>query len=526
LSSDARIKRLAFYKNLITINTMKKRLLNLMLAMFVSVAAFAQGYNVTVCVNITGPQPNAPIVATLTYYSNGVANTVSQTAANVTLPYTLCFPAYLQTPDSGFFAYAAGSISLSSCSPAQTYNYSQMISGNTTITVNAQNCNSGGGNPTCGVGAQAYTDSLNTNIAYFMAFPNGVAPYTYSWLFSDGSTSALQNPTVTFTNGGLNWGNVTVTDANGCVSSFSTSVQTAPPAPSCYSSIGYQANYTNGNAGEVFFNGYIGNSSPSNATYAWDFGDGSTSTQANPQHTYAASGYYYACLTTAYNGCTYTSCTSIYVDLAWWNVGNPFQGPCSAGFMIMSSPANGAGLINIVNTSQGNNLNYTWNFGNGFISNNPTPFTTIVNSGVYAICLTISDSTGACNSTFCDTITVDSLGNVTRAALSGNIGIVVSGAPQPNPTLTSLASVKNIANIAISPNPSTGLVVLNTESLNGLTTVEVIDLSGKQVFSKSFVAVKGLKNTTLDLQNIANGNYLIRVISESNVQTGKLIITE
>jgi hypothetical protein len=116
------------------------------------------------------------------------------------------------------------------------------------------------------------------------------------------------------------------------------------------------------------------------------------------------------------------------------------------------------------------------------------------------------------------------LGNVTRAALSGNIGIVVSGAPQPNPTLTSLASVENIANIAISPNPSTGLVVLNTESLNGLTTVEVIDLSGKQVFSKNFVAVKGLKNTTLDLQNIANGNYLIRVISESNVQTGKLIM--
>ena len=256
----------------------------------------------------------------------------------------------------------------------------------------------------------------------------------------------------------------------------------------------------------------------------WLFDDGSTSTQANPQHTYAATGYYYVCLTTAFNGCTYTSCTSIYVDLAWWNVGNPFQGPCSAGFMIMSSPANGAGLISIVNTSQGNNLNYTWNFGNGFISNNPTPFTTIVNSGVYAICLTISDSTGACNSTFCDTITVDSLGNVTRAALSGNIGIIVSGAPQPNPTLTSLASVENIANIAISPNPSTGLVVLNTESLNGLTTVEVIDLSGKQVFSKNFVAVKGLKNTTLDLQNIANGNYLIRVISESNVQTGKLIM--
>ena len=524
MAFDARIKRLAKYKNLITINTMKKRLLNLMMAMFVSVVAFAQGYNVTVCVNITGPQPNAPIVATLTYYANGVANTVSQTVSNVTLPYTLCFPAYTQAPDSGISAFAGGTISLSTCAPAITYNYSQVIVGSTTITVNAQNCNSGGGNPTCGVGAQAYTDSLNTNIAYFMAFPNGVAPYTYSWVFSDGSTSALQNPSVTFTNGGLNWGNVTVTDANGCVSSFTTSVQTAPPAPSCYSSIAYQANYNSGNAGEVFFNGYIGNTNPAFASYSWNFGDGSSSNQANPQHTYAATGYYYVCLTTAFNGCTYTSCTSLYVDLAWWNVGNPFQGPCSAGFMIMSSPANGAGLISIVNTSQGNNLNYTWNFGNGFISNNTTPFTTIVNSGVYPICLTVSDSTGTCNSTFCDTITVDSLGNVTRAALSGNVAIVVSGAPQPNATLTGINAVQSSSLLMVTPNPSNGLVSLNLENLNGATSIQVIDLSGKQVFNKNIIAGKGLKNAVLDLQNIANGNYIIKVISDAKVQTGKVII--
>jgi PKD repeat protein len=504
---------------------MKKRLLNLMIALFVSAAAFAQGYNVEVCVNISGPQPNAPIVATLTYYSNGVAMNVSQTVANVTLPYTLCFPAYLQSPDSGFFAYASGSISLSSCSPAISYNYSQMISGNTTITVNAQNCNSGGGvNTTCGLYAEAYPDSANPGMVYFYSSPTGTAPFTYSWIFSDGSTSTQANPVVTFSNTGLNWGNVTVTDANGCVSSYTTSIQTAPPAPSCFSSISYQANYANGNAGEVFFNGYVANGTPMGATYSWDFGDGSNGTGANPQHTYTASGYYYVCLTTAYNGCTYSSCSSVYVDLAWWNVGNPFQGPCTAGFMIMSSPANGAGLISIVNTSQGNNLNYSWNFGNGFVSNNSTPFTTIVNSGVYPICLTISDSTGACNSTFCDTITVDSLGNVTRAALTGNIAIVVSGAPQPNPTITSIESAETSALVAISPNPSNGLVTLNTEALTGLTTVEVIDLSGKQVFSKNFVAGKGLKNTILDLQNIADGHYLIRVVSNSNVQTGKVII--
>lgn len=503
---------------------MKKRLLNLMIALFASVTAFAQGYNVEVCVNLTGPQPNAPIVVTLSYYSNGVANTLTQTVANVVLPYTVCFPAYIQNPDSGFFAMAAGSISLSSCSPAQSYNYSQMISGNTTITVNAQNCNSGGSNTTCGVGAQAYADSLNANLVYFMSFPTGTAPYTYSWVFSDGSTSTLQNPSVTFANGGVNWGNVTVTDANGCVSSYSVSVQnTPPPPPACFSSISYQANYSSGNAGEVFFNGYIANSTPMLGTYSWDFGDGSTSTQANPQHTYTSSGYYYVCLTTNYNGCTYTSCTSIYVDLTWWNVGNPFQGPCTAGFMIMSSTANGAGLISIVNTSQGNNLSYTWNFGNGFISNNSTPFTTIVNSGIYPICLTISDSTGTCNSIFCDTITVDSLGNVTRAVLPGNIGIFVSGAPQPS-TVTGIENMETNVKFGVSPNPSNGLVTLNTENFIGLTSISVIDLSGKEVYSKSIFAGKGLKNATLDLQHLANGNYMIKVISDSEIKTGKMII--
>jgi PKD repeat protein len=34
-----------------------------------------------------------------------------------------------------------------------------------------------------------------------------------------------------------------------------------------------------------------------NATYAWDFGDGNTSTTQNPQHTYSALGNYTACLT-------------------------------------------------------------------------------------------------------------------------------------------------------------------------------------------------------------------------------------
>jgi PKD repeat protein len=47
-------------------------------------------------------------------------------------------------------------------------------------------------------------------------------------------------------------------------------------------------------------------------TYAWDFGDGNTSTAANPSHTYAAEGVYNVCLiTTSYCGTSDTICQSV-----------------------------------------------------------------------------------------------------------------------------------------------------------------------------------------------------------------------
>ena len=51
--------------------------------------------------------------------------------------------------------------------------------------------------------------------------------------------------------------------------------------------------------------------------YNWDFGDESTSTEANPQHTYAGNGPYLLCLTATWGDsliCTATYCDSVSVD--------------------------------------------------------------------------------------------------------------------------------------------------------------------------------------------------------------------
>jgi hypothetical protein len=50
-------------------------------------------------------------------------------------------------------------------------------------------------------------------------------------------------------------------------------------------------------------------------TYAWDFGDGSTSNLANPSHTYAVDGIYNVCVTISnLNGFTCTYCHEIGID--------------------------------------------------------------------------------------------------------------------------------------------------------------------------------------------------------------------
>ncbi len=712
-----------------------KKLINLFFALLISANAFAQGFNVQVCVNITGPQPTGPIIANLTYYSNGIANTMIDTLANIQLPYNYCFPSYMQMPDSGLFAYANGFVQLSSCSPTQVYNYTQFVSANSTITVNAQNCqnfsnctttlapilgtniliatstgigpflyswdggitytsnnqtvmngiatycvnvmdsigcqssdcytnSSGGacqaginivgggpyiltaggngvapliylwstgattqsitasitgyyclnivdangcgdsacvyltvgnncnayitemidsvggvylmasadtfntgnvtytwstaentqsiyptqpgqycvylvytntscyastcynfspGNPVggCSVYTTATQDSLVNGLYNLFAYPTGTPPFTYNWMFSNGNVSASANPITYFSNNsGVNWAEVSIIDATGCSSSYSLVIPVTPPTGNCFSGFSTYGNYQFGNPGEVFF---LANGLPSGASYSWDFGDGTSSTTANPSHIYASTGFYTVCLTTTYNGCVFTTCSNEYVDLTWWN-NNPFQGNCTAGFMILTNLVNTNGLINIINTSQGSNLLYTWSFGNGFISNNPLPFTTINNPGVYEICVSILDTVNNCGDTYCDTITIDSLGNVYRDAMSGNMGILVSGTPQPNALLSVFASEKEMTDITIVPNPTHGIFSINADWISGAAIIEIIDITGKLLQTEFINTTKGQKAVAINLQDVANGSYLVRVVSSQRVQTVKLLV--
>jgi PKD repeat protein len=131
----------------------------------------------------------------------------------------------------------------------------------------------------------------------------------YEWDFGDGSTSSYPNPSHLYKSGGVFTATLTVTDDDGATAASSVTVTVnAPPVPVAtatpLSGVAPLA-VRFSSAGSTDSDGSI-------AKYAWAFGDGSTSTAANPSHTYSKLGSYTATLTLTDNkGATATTTVAI-----------------------------------------------------------------------------------------------------------------------------------------------------------------------------------------------------------------------
>ena len=119
---------------------------------------------------------------------------------------------------------------------------------------------------------------------------------SWSWDFGDSNTSTTQNPSHTYGSDGTYDVTLTVTDDDGLSSSTTKSltlidgilVDALPDASFTFTVDGLDATFTDTSTTEAGVN--ITN-------WAWDFGDGNTSTQQNPTHTYTSEGTYNVSLT-------------------------------------------------------------------------------------------------------------------------------------------------------------------------------------------------------------------------------------
>jgi len=132
------------------------------------------------------------------------------------------------------------------------------------------------------------------------------------------------------------------------------------------------------------------NTSTGGASYLWHFGDGNTSTQINPIHTYSASGTYVISLIVNSGVCSDTITDTITIPPIAVAAFSPIVNNCSL-------------TVHFTNTSSGSSI-FEWNFGDGNTDTVANPTHAYSNSGTYIV--TLITGTGACADTTTDSITV------------------------------------------------------------------------------------------------------------------------
>lgn len=439
--------------------------------------------------------------------------------------------------DGGFYVVwiqGGNNISLGSenSGPASRLNYELMNGGwaeyrytgqDLMIKANINNYNSAPSaafNATAGPGNIQFTDQSS-----------GPEVNGWLWDFGDGNISTQQNPIHTYSTSG-NY-TVCLTATNIC--STDSSCQTIVFCALTNADYSYSANDLSINFSDL--------SSGDTQAWSWDFGDGNTSTQQNPTHTYATTGTYTICLITT-DGCgnADTTCQSVTI------CSNP-----GAAFA-----PNATGLdVDFNDLSLGTVDNWSWDFGDGNTSTSQNPSYTYAAAGQYTVCLIVSNSCGIAD-TICAPILIcaplsagfnysanDAVvgftdnsggaaeswswdfgdGNTSTAqnpthdfVTAGNYDVclvVYNNCNESDTTCQTITVTTNGLNeqetlqLAVWPNPTeTSLTVSVTKPMQN-ATITITDLSGRIVWTSN-----SFNGTTfkLDISELTSGFYQLQVL--------------
>jgi PKD repeat protein len=155
-----------------------------------------------------------------------------------------------------------------------------------------------------------FTYGQNGASFVFEPYTNTQVGYTFNWNFGDGSNSDAYHPNHTFEPGSYEVC-LSMTNPEGCTSNHCELIVVEGAADPCQAI--FEATVSNANPLRMI---YLNNSlTPFNGitSYSWTFGDGSSATSLNAEHTYDAAGYYTVCLIMQNDFCSDTICEQVYV---------------------------------------------------------------------------------------------------------------------------------------------------------------------------------------------------------------------
>ncbi|MDZ7879898.1 MAG: PKD domain-containing protein [Saprospiraceae bacterium] len=377
---------------------------------------------------------------------------------------------------------------------------------------------------------------------------------SYQWLFPSGTpaTSTDLNPSVIYQNSGVYDVYLIVSNGNGKDTLKRSSFIRVNGSPIAKFDITRAPNSTTA----TFLNRTEGASS-----YKWDFGDGTTSVDAAPQHTYRSTGIFVVCLI-ASNACGLTSTCDTLTLLSL----------PSAQISVNQTVGCAPLFAQFSGQNPSNVISWAWSFPGGTptTSTERNPRVTYAASGVYTVTLRVSnaagikttvldsfvrvqpspivkfsvvsiDSTVATFENFSSSATVyrwdfgDGTGSeefnppphtyyrngnytVTLQALNNACGGVTT---QKVPIFVVGTDEAESANVSLFPNPTNGKWTLDFKTpLATVTTMVVSNLRGQIVKT---IKLQPQNNQEFDFGDLTNGVYFLRFTNEHGNFVKKLI---
>jgi PKD repeat protein len=321
----------------------------------------------------------------------------------------------------------------------------------------------------------------------------------YLWTFGDGTTSTLPGwQSHVFPGPGIWPVCLSVSNTStGCTDTFCDSILIT----NCYAGFNYTFdNFGNGCTFTSYANGSVD-------TYHWNFGDGSTSTVANPYHIFPSNGPYTVQLTTSSS--TDSTCSDTHIEYLY------AQYICDAHFFIIQDSTNVTNYLIYNSTPGSSSANYFWDFGDGTTSTLQYPTHTYSANMPYYICLTVSDTSG-CTDTYCDSI------NTGHGATPITLTVMA-------PTLTGVSVIEETTSTLENyPNPFNESTVINYYiSKDANVELYVMDLLGNVISTIDNTRKQsGNYNVTWNASDVANGMYILQMKVNDQLIIKKIVVSK
>ncbi|HEY1046368.1 MAG TPA: PKD domain-containing protein, partial [Bacteroidia bacterium] len=410
-------------------------------------------------------------------------------------------------------------------------------------------------------------DCLNTTFKFDNYSTIALGQMGYLWDFNDaGNKATTEEPTYVFNSAGNKNVKLKVVSEFGCTDSLTLpiAVKQTPTTNftfpfACSRTATPFTNTTNLN-GETLLR------------YDWNFGDGNTSTSTSPTKPWFTIGPRVVKLkTTLVNGCSTEESKIINVGV------QP-----AVNFTVEDRCAGSEVPFGNLTTFTQGNIKYTWNFGDGNISQTPSPVHAYSSniSQTYTVQLK-AEIQGGCADSMSKTVTINPLPNTCSFDITGNIKaaktspltFTPTGGSTSNTTYewlisdgnsvqsnatgtqytfksagkycvtmiarndagcecsttkcisvtTDITDAESMNNaVSIYPNPNSGIFNVNLEAeISGQMTVNVYNTLGELVKT----VVVNSNSTVVDMSEFASGVYTVKVIADNQIATKKITVT-